>query len=36
VDDDVIRASAAWKFIPAYKDGHAVACHLHFAVSPDR
>ncbi len=36
VDDAVIKASAGWKFIPAYKDGHAVACHLRFVVSLDR
>lgn len=36
VNDADIKASAGWKFIPAYKDGHAVACHLRFVVSLDR
>jgi hypothetical protein len=36
VDDAVMDAASRWKFIPAFKDGHAVACRLHFAVSLDQ
>lgn len=33
-DADVISAAHTWKFIPAFKNGRAVASRLHIAVSP--
>jgi hypothetical protein len=33
-DPQLINAALAWKFIPAFKDGKAVASHLRIAVSP--
>jgi hypothetical protein len=33
VDASVIRAASGWKFIPAFKDGHAVASRMRMAVS---
>jgi hypothetical protein len=35
-DKDLISATAVWKFIPAFKGGRAVACHLRLAVAPLR
>ena len=35
-DPELIRASLTWKFIPAFKDGRAVASRLRIAVSPRR
>jgi hypothetical protein len=32
VDKDMLDAIAGWKFIPAFKNGHAVACRAHLAV----
>jgi hypothetical protein len=32
-DPELINACAKWKFIPAFKDGRAVASHMRFAVS---
>jgi hypothetical protein len=32
----LIGATAEWKFIPAFKDGHAVACRVRFGVWPYR
>jgi len=34
VDPDRIRLAATWKFIPAFKDGRAVASYLRISVSP--
>jgi hypothetical protein len=34
--DSLIRASAAWKFIPAFKDGRAVASRMRLSVAPAR
>ena len=34
--DMLIAATTGWKFIPAFKDGHAVACRMHFGVWPYR
>jgi hypothetical protein len=31
-DNDLINACAQWKFIPAFKDGHAVASRMRLAV----
>jgi hypothetical protein len=31
-DKDLIAAAAQWKFIPAFRDGHPVACRLRFVV----
>jgi hypothetical protein len=31
-DKDLIAATEGWKFIPAFKDGHAVACRLLYDV----
>jgi hypothetical protein len=36
VGDSLISASAIWKFVPAFKDGHPVACRLRLAVAPTR
>jgi hypothetical protein len=33
VDKDMLDATAGWKFIPAFKNGHAVACRVHMAFS---
>lgn len=33
-DPDLINAALTWKFIPAFKDGRAVASRLRIAVSP--
>ncbi len=35
-DPELIRTSLTWKFIPAFKDGRAVASRLRIAVSPRR
>ena len=32
VDKDMLDAIAGWKFIPTFKNGHAVACRAHLAV----
>ncbi|HWZ81939.1 MAG TPA: hypothetical protein VNW47_04915 [Terriglobales bacterium] len=34
VDPELINAALTWKFIPAFKDGRAVASRLRIAVSP--
>jgi hypothetical protein len=34
VDAGLINAASAWKFVPAFKDGHPVACRLRLTVSP--
>jgi hypothetical protein len=34
VDPELIHAASNWKFIPAFKDGRAVASRLHLTVSP--
>jgi hypothetical protein len=34
VDPELIHAASTWKFIPAFKDGRAVASRLHLTVSP--
>ena len=34
VDPELISAALTWKFIPAFKDGRAVASRLRIAVSP--
>ena len=34
VDRDRIKMAMTWKFIPAFKDGRAVASHMRIAVSP--
>jgi hypothetical protein len=34
VDPELINAAMTWKFIPAFKDGRAVASRLRIAVSP--
>jgi len=34
VDAGLIRASLGWKFIPAFKNGRAVACRTRLSVSP--
>ncbi len=36
VDPELIRAASTWKFIPAFKDGRAVASRLRITVSPKR
>lgn len=36
VGDALISASAIWKFVPAFKDGHAVASRLRLSVAPTR
>jgi hypothetical protein len=36
VGDSLISASAIWKFVPAFKDGHTVACRLRLSVAPTR
>ena len=36
VGDMLIGATAEWKFIPAFKDGRAVACRVRFGVWPYR
>jgi hypothetical protein len=33
-DPELISAALTWKFIPAFKDGRAVASRLRIAVSP--
>jgi len=33
IDADLIEAATGWKFIPAQRGGHAVACRTHMAVS---
>ena len=33
-DPDRIQSALTWKFIPAFKDGRAVASRLRIAVSP--
>jgi hypothetical protein len=33
IDADLIEAAIGWKFIPAQRGGHAVACRTHMAVS---
>ena len=33
-DKDLIAATADWKFIPAFKNGHAVASRMRFGVTP--
>jgi hypothetical protein len=33
-DPQLLNAALAWKFIPAFKDGRAVASHMRIAVSP--
>jgi len=33
-DPELVRAALSWKFIPALKDGRAVASRLRIAVSP--
>jgi hypothetical protein len=35
-DEDLIAATAKWKFIPAFKDGHPVASRMRLAVTPLR
>jgi hypothetical protein len=32
VDKNMLDATVRWKFIPAFKNGHAVACRVHLAV----
>jgi hypothetical protein len=34
VDPELINAALTWKFIPAFKDGRAVASRQRLAVSP--
>jgi hypothetical protein len=34
--DALIGATAEWKFIPAFRDGRAVACRMRFGVWPYR
>jgi hypothetical protein len=34
VTDSLIQASKDWKFIPGFRAGRAVACRIHFGVSP--
>lgn len=36
IGDMLIRATAGWKFIPAFKDGRAVPCRMRFSVWPFR
>jgi hypothetical protein len=33
-DKDLIAATADWKFIPAFKNGHAVASRMRYGVTP--
>jgi hypothetical protein len=33
-DEDLIQSTADWKFIPAFKNGHPVACRFRTEVSP--
>jgi hypothetical protein len=35
-DQDLMEASAGWKFIPAFKFGRPVASHLRLGVTPSR
>jgi hypothetical protein len=35
-DPDLIKAATEWKFVPAFKDGRAVASRLRLAVSVKR
>jgi hypothetical protein len=35
-DPDLLKAATEWKFVPAFKDGRAVASHLRLAVSAKR
>jgi hypothetical protein len=35
-DKDLIAATADWKFVPAFRDGHAVASRMRLAVVPLR
>jgi hypothetical protein len=35
-DKDLIAATADWKFIPAFKDGRAVASRLRYGVTPNQ
>ena len=34
VDQDLLRATTGWKFIPAFKRGHPVACKFRMDVTP--
>ncbi|MFZ3264638.1 MAG: hypothetical protein WA172_11615 [Terriglobales bacterium] len=34
VSTSEVAVTSTWKFIPAFKDGRAVACHLRFSVWP--
>ena len=36
LDPDLIHATAEWKFIPAFKDGHAVASRVRVPVAVER
>jgi hypothetical protein len=36
MDADLLDATTQWKFIPAFKDGRAVASRVRIAVSPER
>jgi ABC-type Fe3+-hydroxamate transport system substrate-binding protein len=33
VDKNMLDATVRWKFIPAFKNGRAVACRAHLSVS---
>lgn len=33
-EKDLIAATADWKFIPAFKNGHAVASRMRYGVTP--
>jgi TonB family protein len=33
-DPELLEAAKAWKFIPAFKGGHAVACRTKMEIQP--
>jgi hypothetical protein len=33
-DPQLLEDAKAWKFIPAFKDGHAVACRMKMIITP--
>ena len=35
-DKDLLAATLGWRFIPAFKDGHAVASHMRYGVTPNQ
>jgi hypothetical protein len=35
-DGELLEAARGWKFIPAYKGGHPVACRNRMNISPGR